>query len=346
MSLAEHAFDFFTEAPSDGARMGKPLSCSITVHALLALLLPMGLGSMQSRPAIEPVRVWEIKVMGTQDLSLKGSGHDASVGPRLEKILATPPKQVAGPERTGAARVADKVGTSPTAPREMPRLAASGPIFGRSLSVAESGVGRDKIYTSGSAVRLPGPSKNSGVVGERLAGGAGDKIDLNPRRGVAGVPGGTGRFLGGGLGSLDGGNVLQRKGEAIVVAYNSEGQAPPMPKHDKFELPDAPDTFFSIRGPLSRRKIVNMTLPKYPRWAEEAGVEAQISLRLYVTPNGVVKPEIWVEQTSGFPEFDEVAKESVRSIKFVALGPNESPHEEWGVATFNFKLKKMNKRGL
>lgn len=346
MSLSEHAFDFFTEQQHDGARMGKPFSYSIGVHALLALLLPVGLGSMQPRPAVEPLRVWEIKVMGTQDLSLKGTGHDASVGPRPEKILASPPKKVAGPERTGAARIADKIGTSPTAPKEMPRLSPSGPIFGRSMGVAEAGVGRDKIYTSGSAVRLPSASKNSGVVGERLAGGGGDKIDLNPRRGVAGVPGGTGRFLGGGVGSIDGGNTLQRKGESILVAYNSEGQAPGMRKQEKFELPEAPDTFFSIRGPLSRRKILSMALPKYPRWAEESGLEAQISLRLYVTPNGVVKADIWVEQTSGFPEFDEVARESVRSIKFVALGPNEVPHEEWGVATFNFKLKKINKRGL
>ncbi|HAM37019.1 MAG TPA: hypothetical protein DEB40_00200 [Elusimicrobia bacterium] len=346
MSLAEEAFFFLAEQRDEPSRWGRPMTYSVVMHLALLLCVPVGLQMQAKLPPPEPVRVWEIRVMGAKDLALKGTGNDFSVGPRPEKILATPPRSVSGPKRRGAARIARTVGISPKAPREVPRLAAAGPIFGRSLRVAEAGVGREKIYVSGSAARLPGPPRGGGPAGERLAGAPGDAIDLRPKGGVDGAPGGTGRYIGGGEGSINGGASLQRKGESILVDYPSQGQAPLVAKRETVDMPEAPDTFFSIRGPLSHRKILSMSLPKYPRWAEESGVEAQISMKLFVTPNGVVKPDIWIEQTSGYPEFDEVAREAVLGIKFAPLSRGEFQHEQWGVATFNFRLKNAAQRGF
>lgn len=97
---------------------------------------------------------------------------------------------------------------------------------------------------------------------------------------------------------------------------------------------------FSLEGPLKYRKIVKMVLPAYPRWAEEQGVEATASFRLWVDPKGRVKDNFYVEKTSGYRELDTLAKESLMKFIFVALPPDQPQEDEWGVATFRFELTK------
>ena len=83
-----------------------------------------------------------------------------------------------------------------------------------------------------------------------------------------------------------------------------------------------------------------MTPPKYPRWAEEQGLEARIAVRITVNARGRVKPDIILEQTSGFPEFDNVVLEVVRNMAFAPLSFEGGGLDQWGIAAFNFRLKK------
>lgn len=97
---------------------------------------------------------------------------------------------------------------------------------------------------------------------------------------------------------------------------------------------------FSLEGPLKYRKIIKMDLPPYPRWAEEKGIEASVSIRLWVDPGGKVKDNMYLEKTSGYSELDHLAMEALRKFVFVAIPPNQTQEDEWGVATFRFELKK------
>lgn len=97
---------------------------------------------------------------------------------------------------------------------------------------------------------------------------------------------------------------------------------------------------FSMEGPLKYRKILKMNLPPYPRWLEEQGMEAMVSIRLWVDPKGRVKENMYLEQASGFAELDQLAKEALKQFVFVQMPETVTQEDEWGVATFKFELKK------
>jgi len=97
---------------------------------------------------------------------------------------------------------------------------------------------------------------------------------------------------------------------------------------------------FSIEGPLKYRKIVKMELPIYPRWAEEQGIEASVSFRLWVDPKGKVKDNMYLEKASGYSELDGLAKQALSKFVFIQLPSDQPQEDEWGVATFRFEFSK------
>lgn len=96
---------------------------------------------------------------------------------------------------------------------------------------------------------------------------------------------------------------------------------------------------FSLEGPLKYRKILKMSLPPYPRWAEEQGIEASISIRLWVDAKGRVKDNLYLEKASGYSEIDYLVKEVLSKFLFVRLPDDQPQEDEWGVATFRFELR-------
>lgn len=96
---------------------------------------------------------------------------------------------------------------------------------------------------------------------------------------------------------------------------------------------------FSIEGPLKYRKILQKELPIYPRWAEEKGITASVSIRIWAAPNGKVKTNMYLEKTSGYTELDRLAKEAIAKFVFIALPREQDQEDEWGIATFRFELK-------
>ncbi|OGR88232.1 MAG: hypothetical protein A3J74_08185 [Elusimicrobia bacterium RIFCSPHIGHO2_02_FULL_57_9] len=359
MTPSEFALLFLAEQRPKDIKWGAPVSVSISVHGLL-LLMFLFAWEMEFFKVAPPIKVLEIGLMGDQDLALRGMGNDFNAGPMPDKEAMTAPSEKPKGKVTAGntARISRSVTKGESAANiqaaAVPaQLTPRGALFGGGTASNEgtgSGIGRKKVYLAGSvsAVAMAGGSKKSGGGdGEGLAGIPGQIIDLNAKRGGGGGgdghaggsgPGGNGRFLGGGDGSRSGGNVLQRKGQSILADYPSVTQEALTHRKEKVQVPEPSDAFFSITGPLSHRKIISIKLPKYPRWAEESGLEAQISIRLTVTPNGKVKSNLFIEQTSGYPEFDQLVLDSVAGIRFAPLERQEFV-EEWGVATFNFRLK-------
>jgi len=92
---------------------------------------------------------------------------------------------------------------------------------------------------------------------------------------------------------------------------------------------------FRIFGPLQNRPILEKYLPKYPRWAEEQGLECNVSLHFFVLPNGIVKDNLYVEQSSGYSEMDNLAMKALRAFKFAPISSGE---EQEGVIVFYFRL--------
>lgn len=93
-----------------------------------------------------------------------------------------------------------------------------------------------------------------------------------------------------------------------------------------------------IEGPLSDRRVVAHSLPKFPDWARDMGlVEAEVAIRFYVTPEGaVVGDTLRVERTSGYGRLDRLAMDHLRVWKFQ---PKAVSGNEWGVITFRFLLE-------
>ncbi len=339
MTSVEEIMGLSAEPSSREVQWGRPVFYSSLMHALaLSVMMTCWINRTTSP---EPIKVFEINVMGNEELALTGVGPDPNVGPMPEKsVMVVLPKHGGKVVHGNTSRLSQALSVRPVA-----KLTAKGPLFGSAdgrAGGADSGVGQEKIYLKNSAARLARSSASPSGDGEGLVGVPGGPVDLRARRGAGGAESGHGGFLGGGLGSVEGGSQLMRKGESIVVRYPTVSDDIAGQKSMKMDLPQPSDDFFSIRGPLSRRKILKINLPRYPRWAEEQGVETQASVWLSVTANGRVKTNLYIEQTSGYPAFDQLVLEAIQRMLFAPMSDTTSSQEESGVATFNFRLRKTS----
>jgi TonB family protein len=93
-----------------------------------------------------------------------------------------------------------------------------------------------------------------------------------------------------------------------------------------------------ITGQLSKRGKNKTFLPIYPAWAEKEGVEADVSIRITVSPYGEVV-DAYVERTSGQKELDKLALIAIRNWVFVALPEDTAQENQWGIIIFKFRLQ-------
>ncbi|MEN3043634.1 MAG: TonB family protein [Candidatus Hydrothermales bacterium] len=93
-----------------------------------------------------------------------------------------------------------------------------------------------------------------------------------------------------------------------------------------------------ISGSIAGRKIIAKFLPSYPSWAAERGVEAAITVKVEVEPDGTVRKNVLVIGTSGYPNWDNIVKNSVLSWKFESL-PSDIKTIQSGYITFRFILE-------
>ncbi len=97
---------------------------------------------------------------------------------------------------------------------------------------------------------------------------------------------------------------------------------------------------FQVFGEIANRKVLKMFMPRYPRWAEEQGIECTVSIHLFVMPSGDVKNNLYVEQGSGYGEIDNLAMEALKRFKFAPLMPSERQVEQEGTIAFYFRLSR------
>ncbi len=116
------------------------------------------------------------------------------------------------------------------------------------------------------------------------------------------------------------------------------------PEIPKSDLPSEPvltltkETNISIAGIISQRAILNKVMPKYPQWALKKGISGAVILKLWVLSDGSVKPNITVEQSSGFPELDQTVVIALTRWQFAPLSKDVVQETQWGIITFRFTL--------
>lgn len=92
-----------------------------------------------------------------------------------------------------------------------------------------------------------------------------------------------------------------------------------------------------IQGDIAGRPILVAKKPPYPRWAQEQGLEATVTIYFVVRPDGTVKDNLIIERSSNYPELDQLAKEALLQFKFAPIPGSD---DQTGYATFRFMLER------
>ena len=95
---------------------------------------------------------------------------------------------------------------------------------------------------------------------------------------------------------------------------------------------------WSIEGPIGNRRIMRRSLPKSPAWVSQRGLDLAVQIKFQVLPDGSVKAGSVIQKTSGFPEVDRRALDSIRRWRFEAIAPRPGLPEIWGRVTFKFLM--------
>ena len=95
---------------------------------------------------------------------------------------------------------------------------------------------------------------------------------------------------------------------------------------------------FQITGPLQNREVLSRVVPSYPEWARSKGIEAKVVLQFTVSPEGQVKNNVSVVQTSGYTQMDKLAIDALLKWRFAPL-PDDQNRDETGTITFNFSIQ-------
>ena len=337
----------------DSIRWGRPLLSSVALHALFALLL-VWLSKFHT-PQMQTFT--EVTLLTEEDLDLEGLGGMEGEMARGTEDIQPPSPPMAPPSPSQRVRIAPARASVARPPRGSggrrgSEIALSRPIelkprtplFGSKVEGPGGNGKGERIYLAsekriGNA--LSGNSLKGSGQGETVASSAppGPLVNLGSR--YQGIRGSGMGLAGSGLGAGGGAGILGNRGEGLGSVRFRHGShkgdtLAAQSKHPHFLEPG--NSAFWISGPLKNREILKMRLPRYPRWAEEKGLEAQVSIRLTVNVRGQVKTNLTVERTSGFTELDQLAVESLRMFVFRPLQEKETLREEWGVATFNFRL--------
>lgn len=93
-----------------------------------------------------------------------------------------------------------------------------------------------------------------------------------------------------------------------------------------------------IAGPVVVREVLRRVKPKYPDWAQKKGIDGEVELKFWVSPEGFVT-YVEMERTSGHPELDSRAMEALKRYLFSPLGKDEEQKTQWGKITIKYTLE-------
>ena len=98
-----------------------------------------------------------------------------------------------------------------------------------------------------------------------------------------------------------------------------------------------------VEGPLGRRALVYLEHPTYPAWAQEAGIEAEMRFRFWVSAAGDVT-RILALRKSAHPELESLARRALGRWRFEPLPPGHE-REEWGEVPVVWRLERSSQPG-
>jgi TonB family protein len=99
------------------------------------------------------------------------------------------------------------------------------------------------------------------------------------------------------------------------------------------EKPVEENIQLGIKGPLATRRILERPNPP----ASKVKVEAEVELKLYVLPNGMVDRVI--PTVKGDAELERIAIQYLRQWRFAPLPKDQSQVEQWGTIPIRFRLQ-------
>ncbi len=135
------------------------------------------------------------------------------------------------------------------------------------------------------------------------------------------------------LALASGQNTSKKMAREIIISKTPE----PVKKEDNSGAVNIPQKqALLIQGNVSGRRILVSKKPLYPRWAQDSGITAAVTLFFTVTASGEVKSTAMIERTSGYPELDELAREALLAFRFEPL---TSETDQTGYATFRYMLE-------
>ncbi|MCS7250476.1 MAG: energy transducer TonB [candidate division WOR-3 bacterium] len=106
----------------------------------------------------------------------------------------------------------------------------------------------------------------------------------------------------------------------------------------KIPISQEKQTEINIAGPISERKILKKSLPKYPSWAIEKRISGFVILKIWVTPEGKVEENIEIIESSGYPQLDKIVLETIKEWVFAPLEKETKKEIQWGIIKFRFEL--------
>ncbi len=132
----------------------------------------------------------------------------------------------------------------------------------------------------------------------------------------------------------------QLKIEHRALAKAPSMKLPSMSTQDLPKVTAAPakGSNFMVAGPISQRAITKKVRPRYPKWALQRRISGTVVVRLWVSPDGKVKGSPTVENSSGYPDLDQVVVGALRGWEFAPLGTGVKTEDQWGLITFRFTL--------
>ncbi len=144
--------------------------------------------------------------------------------------------------------------------------------------------------------------------------------------------GGGGR--GGGLSSR--GRIAEPEAKAAIVA-KQEKQSKATAAVADVKLAGK-GTNMTITGEIKGRQILKSAPAVYSSQAKQKGWEGVVAVHFTVLPDGRVKDNIYLEQSSVHRDLNKAAMAAIKKFKFAALPADQSTVEQWGIITIVFRL--------
>jgi len=185
------------------------------------------------------------------------------------------------------------------------------------------------------------PSRRSGgaiadVGSEKIAaGGGGGSVDSRGRRTILDYGNGNG----GGLRGRAGGDALATDRGAVEPTTKTQEDAQSRIADTAATELNSQGMDMSISGQISGRKILEVVAPVYSRSAKQKSWEGVVAVHFTVLPDGRVKDNLYLEQSSAHRDLNQSAMAAIRKFRFAPLAGDDSQVEQWGVITFVFRLK-------